>query len=268
MVLALLERLFGRRIRLLDVEDVDPERTRQRLERARAEGEHLEAARDGSALVGWGLEADLRVAHDEIEHSEFQAQGVVRTADGRELSFSVGLEMTRAEHEELSVGIRAGDAVKKDPLVLNFDGTAAELTSTRFAFDVDADGVDDQVAFVTGGSGFLALDRNGNGRVDDGSELFGPATGNGFSELASFDEDGNGWIDEGDSVYDRLRVWTKDGSGSDSLATLLQADVGAIYLQSVGTPFQAGAGEIVSSGVFLRESSAPAGTVQQVDLYV
>ena len=65
--------------------------------------------------------------------------------------------------------------------MLNFGGSAAELTTTRFAFDIDSDGRQDQIAFVGANSGFLALDRNSDGVIGDGRELFGPTTGQGLS---------------------------------------------------------------------------------------
>lgn len=83
--------------------------------------------------------------------------------------------------------------------------------------DLDADGMEDQISFVLPGSGFLALDLNGDGRINDGRELFGPETGDGFAELARYDEDGNQWIDENDPVFERLRIWTKDAEGRDVL---------------------------------------------------
>lgn len=64
---------------------------------------------------------------------------------------------------------------------------AASLTERDFAFDIDLDGHADQIAFVGTGSGFLALDRNGDGEINDGSELFGPESGDGFAELAAYD---------------------------------------------------------------------------------
>ena len=75
---------------------------------------------------------------------------------------------------------------------------------------------------------FLALDKNGDGRMNDGSELFGTASGDGFKDLAAYDEDGNGWIDENDSIYSQLKIWTKDENGKDHLIDLKDADVGAI----------------------------------------
>ena len=159
----------------------------------------------------------------------------------------------------------------KDPLVLNFNGNAAELTTTRFSFDIDSDGQQDQIAFTGPNSGFLALDRNNDGVINNGSELFGPTTGQGFAELAAYDQDGNQWIDENDSIYNKLRIWSKDAQGQDQLIALGQRGVGAIYLGQVTSPFALKdsdnnlLGQIRSSGVFLQENGV-AGTVQQIDL--
>ena len=87
-----------------------------------------------------------------------------------------------------------------------------------------------RISFVGPGSGFLALDQNGDGTVNDGSGLFGARTGNGFHELAAYDDDGNGWIDEGDSVYVGLRIWEKDAEGNDRLMALGKRGLGAIFL--------------------------------------
>lgn len=166
-----------------------------------------------------------------------------------------------------------GDAArqKKDPLVINFDATAAQLSDARLAFDLDADGSAERVPFVGPGSAFLALDRNGDGQIGGGGELFGPSTGNGFAELASYDQDRNGWIDENDPVYAQLLAWSKDGSGSDSLTPLKEGGVGAIYLGAAETQFDVkdqrndAKGQVRSTSVYLREDGS-AGTAQQIDL--
>ena len=106
-----------------------------------------------------------------------------------------------------------------DPLALDLDGDGLELTTREDGreFDLDADGRTDQTAFVTGGDAFLALDRNGNGIIDNGSELFGEHHGaaNGFAELARFDDNGDGIIDTSDSVFDNLLLF--DGLTTRSL---------------------------------------------------
>ncbi len=221
---------------------------------------------------GWGLIYQNYQSHYEAERTSFHAQGVVRTADGQEIVLDLQLTMSREFFSAASTTLRAGAALK-DPLVVNFSGQAAELTQQRYAFDIDADGALDQVRFVTPQSGFLALDGNGDGVINDGSELFGAQSGNGFAELARFDADGNGWIDENDPVFDRLRIWSKDAQGGDQLVALGAKGIGAIYLGHVTTPFElkdsqnTQLGAVRESGLYLTETGS-AGTLQQIDLVV
>lgn len=275
----MIEALTGKKLKLVPPGEF-AEKMAEAQTRAEATAAELNAigARssgdDGAPeRAGYGIEYDAYERHYESESTQFAAQGQVVTADGKTIDIAVELNMSREFLREQSVSIRAGDAEVKDPLVLNFAGNAAELTTTRFSFDIDSDGRADQIAFVGPDSGFLALDRNQDGAINDGSELFGPATGQGFAELAEHDQDGNGWIDESDAIYQNLRIWSKTADGQDQLVGLGEKGVGAIYLGHVTTPFalkdadNALLGQIRASGVFLSEQGAP-GTVQQLDLAV
>ncbi|WP_256646871.1 hypothetical protein [Thermomonas paludicola] len=222
--------------------------------------------------AGWGLSYNLEETHVEQESTQFSAQGIVRTADGKEIQLTLELNMSREFASQNSLSIRAGDALK-DPLVVNFQGNAAQLTQTTFKFDLDADGRADTMRAVVSGSAYIALDKNGNGKIDDGRELFGALSGNGFSELAKYDDDGNGWIDENDAVFKQLLAWNGEAgtAGGKPLQTLAQLGVGALYLGNASTPFtlkdssNALQGAIRASGLYLREDGT-AGTLQQVDL--
>ncbi|MCD1258073.1 hypothetical protein B5M42_004370 [Paenibacillus athensensis] len=222
--------------------------------------------------VGWGLTYDRTEHHIEAEQMQYQAAGTVTTADGREIRFAVDLNMQRQYESVSQVSIRAGDQPQLcDPLVMNLSGAPTSLTQQKYAFDLNGDGKEEQIAFVQPGSAFLVLDRNGNGKVDDGSELFGVASGNGFADLSAYDQDNNGWIDENDAVFDKLQLWMKDESGTDYLVALGQAGVGAIYLGSEQTEFTLKntqndtQGVVRRTGVYLRENGG-AGTLQQIDL--
>jgi len=223
--------------------------------------------------AGYGIEYDYHAVREEAEATSFSAQGVVRTADGKEIAFTLNLDMSRRYREEVSVSFRAGDAVRKDPLVINFDGNAAQLTDQRFLFDLDADGSQEQVAMLASGSAYLALDKNANGAIDSGAELFGPATGSGFAELAAYDADDNGWIDESDAVYALLRVWTPSADGAGTLAPLQAHKIGALFLGQIATPFElrgngnSDLGAIAATGLYLREDGT-AETLQEIDLSV
>lgn len=268
LIKLMVEALTGKQIKLVKMEDVQPAQSAQDIP-----DPNKATAPEQSKPAGFGIEYEHHETHYEAKQTSFSAEGVVKTADGKEIRFNLALSMSREHLEQSDVSLRLGDAVKKDPLVINFGGTAAQLTDTKFGFDLDADGKTDQISFVGTGSGFLMLDKNADGKVNNGSELFGPASGNGFQELAAYDQDKNGWIDENDAVYAQLKVWTKDGSGNDALSTLAQKKVGAIYLGNVSTPFDIKNGQnrldgqVKSSGVYLNEDGG-AGTVQQIDLAV
>lgn len=207
----------------------------------------------------------------ETEHTAFSANGIVRTADGREINFGVTVEMSRAFAARFDK-ITQEDYIVTDPLVINLDTNVASVTEQKFLFDIDSDGREEQISFAGRGSGFLALDKNKDGKINDGSELFGTRSGDGFKDLASYDEDGNGWIDENDSIWKDLKVWTKDENGRDYLMDLREANVGAIYLGSAQTEFSLNRmadnqtdGIIRRTGVYLKETGE-AGTIQHVDL--
>lgn len=227
-----------------------------------------------STANGAGLEYDRHEIYSETEQTRFTASGSVVTADGQKIDFRITLDMSRSYTEESNISLRLGDTrQKKDPLVINFAGNAAQLSNQRFRFDLDADGQTEDINFVASGSGFLALDRNGDGKINNGLELFGARSGDGFAELAQLDADHNGWIDENDTAFHQLLVWTKNSQGKDQLSTLDQAGIGAISLTNVATPFDLkGAnnvldGQIRSTGIYLQATGA-AGTLQQVDLVV
>ncbi len=264
---AMVEKLTGKKIDIMKPEEIlgnnGGEESQQKGDR------QAPVSQDGD---GFGMIYDFYESHYEYESMDFSATGSITTSDGMEIDFSVSLSMSREFYMENHVQLRAGEALK-DPLSVNFSGTAAQLTDTTFSFDIDADGRSEQIAFLQPGTGFLALDRNGDGKINDGSELFGATTGDGFSELSRFDRDGNSFIDENDPIYDRLRIWEKDQQGRDRLIALGRAGIGAIFLGSASSSYDIKdhentlLGRVEATGIFLREDGS-AGIIQQLDLVV
>ena len=215
----------------------------------------------------------------EQEDTCFSTVGTVRTKDGREINFIVNVNMSRRCEEYYREELNVAQFALYDPLVINLDTDATELSDQTFYFDLDADGEEEEISMLKG-SGYLALDKNEDGIINDGSELFGTGNGDGFADLARYDEDGNGWIDENDSIWSKLKIWCKDEKGNDVLYKLSDKGVGAICLQNVSTDFtlqgdrtaQDGAteanatnGAIRKTGIFLYENGN-VGTVQHVDM--
>ena len=200
----------------------------------------------------------------ETESCQFSASGKVCLADGSERQFDVGFQFDRSEEVTRTVS-----RTLIDPLVVDGSAPRAALAATSAEFDLNSDGKLEQMRLPGAGSAFLFLDRNHNGRADNGSELFGPETGNGFAELARLDGDNNGWIDSADPAFADLRLWQVDGS-SLQVRSLNEAGIGALSTASVETPFalkEGGAtlGQMRSSGVWLGETGG-AGVVRQVDV--
>ncbi|MBQ8597108.1 MAG: hypothetical protein IJ409_04885 [Lachnospiraceae bacterium] len=209
--------------------------------------------------------------YEETENTSFTTQGTVRCADGREINFNLNVEMSRSFQQYYEENVTIAQVNLCDPLVINLEGNIAELSDQTFYFDIDADGVEDEISRLTAASGFLALDKDENGVINDGSELFGAKSGDGFGDLAAFDEDGNGFIDEGDSIWNKLKIWIMDENGEQQLYSLAEKGVGAICLMNANTDFTLTGenngtnGVIRKTGFFLFEDGN-AGTVQHVDL--
>ena len=211
--------------------------------------------------------------HMEYENTSFKSTGEVQTSDGRSLTFDVELTLGQSLVQKIdTLKDETYTRILTDPLVINMDTNATSISDQKFKFDIDSDGDEDEISFTGKGSGFLALDKNEDGKINDGSELFGTKSGDGFKDLSEYDDDKNGWIDENDVIFDKLKVWTKDEEGNDKLLNLKEADVGAIYLGNLDTEFsfKDGMGNtdavLRKTGIYLKESTGAAGTVAHVDL--
>jgi len=137
----------------------------------------------------------------------------------------------------------------RDPLILDLDGDGAKAISIAAGvhFDHDADGFAEATGWACPRDGLLVLDRNGDGKINDGRELFGDQTvlksgkkaANGFEALAEFDENKDGRIDANDAIYSKLRVWQDsdaDGiSKPEELHSLNDLGISAIDIASTIT---------------------------------
>ncbi|MCR5508851.1 MAG: hypothetical protein K6F34_09195 [Lachnospiraceae bacterium] len=208
----------------------------------------------------------------ESEELSYKTAGKVITADGREIDFGLSFSMSRSFEQYYEQVRPSGIGNLFDPLVINLDTDVAGVSDQKFLFDIDTDGIKDNISLLNKGSGFLALDKNDDGIINDGSELFGASSGDGFKDLSAYDLDGNGWIDEADDIWDKLIIYSPNADGSSSLYGLSEKGVGAIYLGNISTDYSLNStadnsvnGIIRKTGVFLYENGN-AGTIQHMDL--
>lgn len=214
-----------------------------------------------------GLRKDIRYERSfhEEESLHVTMQGHVQTSSGQSIEIAMEVGMSRSFYSKTQFS----KSVFIDPLVINFEGTLPDLSKERFAFDIDSDGALDQISMLQQGNGFLARDHNSNGLIDNGAELFGTQSGNGFKDLSFYDEDNNAWIDENDPIFEGLRIWSHC-EGKSTLCTLGEKGIGAIYLGSTSSSFtfkdesQESLGRLRQTGIFLFED-AKVGNISQVD---
>ncbi|MDT3718864.1 calcium-binding protein, partial [Pseudomonas oryzihabitans] len=151
-----------------------------------------------------------------------------------------------------------------DPLSLDLDGDGIETVSANsgVVFDFDGDGLKTGTGWVKGDDGFLVLDRNGNGTIDNGGELFGIDTikangkkaANGFDALSDFDSNADGIFNADDKAFGEVRVWqdkNQDGVAQGSeLKALKDLNIAAIHLASKETNIDSNGNRITATGRF------------------
>jgi hypothetical protein len=171
-----------------------------------------------STLVHFSLDFEMTSSQEiSATLAQMRDQGIEVQAVRVETSqtFKIHIEFTAIQQQ----------VQQSDPLVLDLNGDGVALTGYEdgAAFDINADGKTDKTAFVRGDDAFLVLDRNGNGRIDNGSELFGDQNGavNGFEELRKYDDNRDGVIDGRDAIFDSLRLLhDKNGDGNVELTEM------------------------------------------------
>lgn len=216
-----------------------------------------------------GDRVEIEAIYMEAQELNFQTKAYIQ-ADGREMELSLDVSLSRSFVSKTSLSMSA--YAVQDPLIISLGSSMPTLSTDKFAFDIDSDGESEQISKLGLNSAFLALDKNSNSFIDNGSELFGTKNGDGFADLSIYDDDKNGWIDENDSIFDKLRIWQKTDR-EDKLLALGEVGIGAIFLGSAQTPFSLKSsmndtlGEMRKSGMVLFENGR-AGVISQIDLAV
>jgi hypothetical protein len=160
------------------------------------------------------------------------------------------------QQRELRLQLNINPEPKKtDPLALDLagNGFSTRGLNDSISFDLDGDGQLEQMSAPSGDDALLALDRNGNGQIDNGRELFGDQHGasNGFAELSKYDDNRDGRIDLHDAVFAHLSLLRFDQHGQQHSQSLAAAGVSAIALRAQNTKQALGAyDEITQLGQF------------------
>ena len=125
------------------------------------------------------------------------------------------------------------------PMAIDLDGEGIEtidIGKSQVYFDVDNDGFREQTGWISKNEAILAIDKNGNGKIDNQSEMFGSTDSTGFEDLKAVDSNGDGIINSQDTDFNKIRLWqdlnengiTEEGE----LKTLTEAGIQSIYTNS------------------------------------
>jgi Ca2+-binding RTX toxin-like protein len=161
-----------------------------------------------------------------------------------------------------------------DPLVFDLTGGGINLTAVSAVaplFDANRTGFAVHTGWFENNTGILVVDSNGNGQIDDISEVVGERYG-GFAELAQADANGDGVIDANDPISAQLRIW-RDGNGDGTvnpgeLMTLSQAGIASINLAATAQTGVAVAGnDVLATGSFTH-TDGTSGAVDAVSFSI
>ena len=163
---------------------------------------------------------------------------------------------------------------RRDPLTLDLNGngleTVAPNATNPIYFDLTGEGVQSSVGWVAPSDGFLVLDRNGDGLINDGTELFGDATplvdangvvvgkaADGFEALAQEDTNADGVVNSADANFANLRVWqdaNQDGiSQANELKTLAELGIASFNVANVAhSQLLSNGNQIADTGTYTK----------------
>lgn len=222
----------------------------------------VEASAESSAVVSSSTSGNIATGRQ----SQALTTEEMSASLARRNSYELNLKFRQNTTVEERIGISLEElGIKKvDPLVLDLDGKGIQLTEAGKGaiFDVTADGKLDSTAWVKGNTALLTYDRNGNGVVDNGSELFGDQNGaaDGFEELGKYDTNGDRKITILDPIFKALKLYRDlNGDGKMSkneFSTLSELGIKALNLNFMRASADINGNSLILNGSFEREDGS------------
>jgi len=225
-------------------------------------GSPVAVAAESAAMVGSSTSGTISAGRQ----SQALTTEEMSASLARRNSYELNLKFRQNTSVEERIGISLEElGIKKvDPLVLDLDGKGIQLTEAGKGaiFDVTADGKLDSTAWVKGNTALLTYDRNGNGVIDNGSELFGDQNGaaDGFEELGKYDTNGDRKITILDPIFKALKLYRDlNGDGKMSkneFSTLSELGIKALNLNFMRASADINGNSLILNGSFEREDGS------------
>ena len=157
------------------------------------------------------------------------------------------------------------------PIALDLNGDGIQTTAngaTRGTFDLQGNGSQVQSGWLSPGDAFLAMDVNGNGKIDGVNELFGGKYGDGYAKLANLDSNKDGVIDARDPAFAKLQVWQDADSNhqtdSGELRPLASTGIASLNVGHTDRWDEQSGNRLGETGQATRSDGSP---VSMVDAY-
>lgn len=215
------------------------------------------------------MKAEFKKLYSETVSAHSQKSQQVRSPEiGKQSSISIAQDSMRQSSSRIDVKFKQGKSreltpsemgiIEVDPLVLDIAGDGLNLTKAGEGgfFDINADGKVDNTAWVQGDDAMLVYDKNGNGIIDNGKELFGDQNGSkdGFAELAKYDANKDGKISFLDPIYKALKLYqdiNADGKiEKNELKSLDEMGIKSLSLNFVKNSAKLNGNSMLLSGSF------------------
>lgn len=204
------------------------------------------------AIAEGNYEAFMSVSNKYINKSQFEMVRALMLSPGVRNQILGSIMNIQAINPNLSITIPSnfnnmnsnwvqtnlyGSIVKRtNPMAIDLDGDGLEtidINNSQIYFDVDNDGFREQTGWISKNEAILAIDKNGNEKIDNQSEMFGSTETTGFEDLKAIDSNGDGIINSQDADFNKIRLWqdlnengvTEEGE----LKTLTEAGIQSIY---------------------------------------
>ncbi|MCL2021526.1 MAG: hypothetical protein FWG81_05385, partial [Betaproteobacteria bacterium] len=195
----------------------------------------------------------------------------------------LGEKYDQIANEVNDLYLKARHLLVVDPLVLDLDGDGQISTVgmngyKTVLFDHDGDGVRTGTGWVLPNDGFLVIDRNGNGVIDNGTELFGVGyvkqdgelALNGLDALSDLDSNEDGVFDANDAAFNQVKVWrdlNQDGiSQANELFSLAALGITSIDLSGTAVRENLGDGNVMTATASYTMADGTEGLVANLDL--
>ncbi len=201
-------------------------------------------AETGDLLIdlGWGLGGSARIAdyHLDLATGRGDAGVTVFRQGSVKQGGNSGVKASNGVEQYFNLALYSGFGYGLpgfDPLVLDLDGNGYDLISREYSqvyFEFDSDGFAENAGWIGGNDAFLVRDTNGNGKIDNITEMFGNRTTSGFTALAALDSNGDGIFDSADTDFASVRLWKDANSNgvtdAGELISLADAGIASISL--------------------------------------